>query len=117
MEIYVVRPNDTIDIIAAQSGTDIYTNQLVYPYRLAVGQALLLSPGTGRGGNSSSIGGDMRRTVCSGGYAYPFISRWVLEQTLPYLTDISVFSYGFTVNGDLIPPAVDDVTDTRFDGW
>ncbi len=113
MEIYVVRPNDTIDIIAAQSGTDtesiIYTNQLVYPYRLAVGQALLLSPGTGRGGNSSSIGGDMRRTVCSGGYAYPFISRWVLEQTLPYLTDISVFSYGFTVNGDLIPPAVDDV--------
>ena len=42
------------------------------------------------------------------GYAYPFISDWVLRQTLPFLTELSVFSYGFTMEGNLIPPALDD---------
>ena len=38
------------------------------------------------------------------GYAYPFISPWVLEQTLPFLTALPVFSYGFTPEGELLPP-------------
>ena len=50
MTIYTVKPGDTIDTIAAAYGinvdTIIYNNQLSYPYRLAVGQALLLSTGT-----------------------------------------------------------------------
>ena len=103
MEIYVVQPGDNVDSIAASFGVSVdsilYNNQLVYPYRLALGQALLLSVG--------SPAAD-RRTVNVGGYAYPFISRYVLEETLPYLSDLLVFSYGFTVDGDLIPPALDD---------
>ena len=47
MQIYVVQSGDTVDSIAEQQGipadTIIYNNQLVTPYRLAVGQALLLS--------------------------------------------------------------------------
>ena len=43
MEIYVVQPEDTVDRIAEETGADaasiISTNQLEYPYRLAVGQA------------------------------------------------------------------------------
>lgn len=40
------------------------------------------------------------------GYAYPFIDRTVLRKTLPYLTYLSLFTYGFTPQGDLIP--IDD---------
>lgn len=104
MEIYIVREGDTVDSIASSFGTDvnivIYENQLVYPYELAVGQALLIDDG---------VFGNMQNTpVRISGYAYPFISTWVLEQTLPYLTELPVFSYGFTPQGDLVPPMADD---------
>lgn len=39
-------------------------------------------------------------------YAYPYISRTVLRKTLPFLTYLSLFTYGFTPQGDLIP--IDD---------
>ncbi|WMJ88840.1 LysM peptidoglycan-binding domain-containing protein [Anaerocolumna sp. MB42-C2] len=38
------------------------------------------------------------------GYAYPFIDRTVLRKTLPFLTYLSIFNYGFTPEGELIPP-------------
>lgn len=40
------------------------------------------------------------------GYAYPFIDRALLRQTLPYLTFLSIFSYGIRPDGSLID--VDD---------
>lgn len=40
------------------------------------------------------------------GYAYPFINRQVHEKTLPFLTYQSLFTYGFTPQGDLV--AIDD---------
>ncbi|MDE5591194.1 MAG: LysM peptidoglycan-binding domain-containing protein [Acetatifactor sp.] len=104
MEIYVVKPGDTVDSIALNLGADteqmIYDNQLVYPYELAVGQALF-------------IAGDRRnatRSIFVSGYAYPFISPWVLEQTLPFLSELPVFSYGFSAEGELLPPAYGDDT-------
>ncbi len=107
MIIYVVQPGDTIDSIASYYGigTDsiIYNNQLSYPYRLAIGQALLLTVNANNGNNDAE-----KRTVVSGGYAYPFIRRFTLTETLPYLTDLFVFSYGFTTEGELIPPSLDD---------
>lgn len=107
MIIYVVRPGDTIDSIASSYGigTDsiIYNNQLSYPYRLAVGQALLLTADEDGVENQEE-----KRTIVSGGYAYPFIRRFTLTETLPYLTDLFVFSYGFTTEGELIPPTLDD---------
>ena len=107
MIIYVVQPGDTIDSIASyyDIGTDsiIYNNQLSYPYRLAIGQALLLTVNGNNGNNDVA-----KRTVVSGGYAYPFIRRFTLTETLPYLTDLFVFSYGFTTEGELIPPSLDD---------
>lgn len=105
MEIYVVRQGDSVDSIAAALSVNveqiIYDNQLVYPYELAVGQALLIN----------QYGGSAQRAVSVSGYAYPFISPWVLEQTLPFLSELPIFSYGFTGEGELIPPAYGD------DGW
>lgn len=102
MDIYVVQPGDSVDRIASYYGREaaeiIYDNQLVYPYKLAIGQALFI-----RGGVRTPD-----RAISVNGYAYPFISRWVLDQTLPYLSTLSVFSYGFTAEGNLIPPLWDD---------
>lgn len=103
MEIYVVKPGDTVDDIAAAYGISpesvIYNNQLIYPYALAVGQALLLSTPQGEAPSYSAY---------TNGYAYPFIDEAVLTETLPFLSSLSVFSYGFTTEGELVPPTVDD---------
>ncbi|EOS29298.1 hypothetical protein C807_02977 [Lachnospiraceae bacterium 28-4] len=103
MIIYVVQSGDSIDSIAAaydiRVDSIIYNNQLSYPYRLAIGQALLLTAGE----NTAE-----RTSVVSGGYAYPFIRPFTLTETLPYLTDLFIFSYGFAIDGELVPPQLDD---------
>lgn len=103
MEIYVVKSGDTVDSIAEKYGISVgsvvYNNQLVYPYPLAVGQALLLSSG-------ETLAPSYPAWV--NGYAYPFIQQDVLNETLPYLSSLSVFSYGFNEEGDLIQPTLDD---------
>ena len=103
MVIYVVKEGDNVDAIAAAAGIPVETlirdNQIDYPYRLAVGQSLYI-----RG----TVPWPYKTTLTSTGYAYPFIESKVLGETLPYLTDINVFSYGFTEEGSLIYPASDD---------
>ena len=103
MEIYIVQPGDSVFRIAREQNVSvesiIYNNQLEYPYPLVIGQALLLSKG---------ISNTDRRLIETGGYAYPYIDRSVLTQTLPYLSKLFVFSYGFTTDGELLPPQVDD---------
>lgn len=98
----MVKQGDTVNEVASTYGvsaeTIIYDNQLIYPYRLAIGQALLIN--TGQTNKTMEIK--------SNGYAYPFISRWVLDNTLPYLSELSIFSYGFNTEGELIPPVLDD---------
>lgn len=102
MEIYVVRPGDSVDSIAAALDASveqiIFDNQLIYPYELAVGQALLIN----------RYVRNAQTTISVSGYAYPFISPWVLEQTLPFLSELPIFSYGFTGEGELLPPAYGD---------
>ncbi len=112
MVIYTVRSGDTIDNIATRyqvSAEDIaYANQIPYPYALAVGSSLLLPDASYTLTEEDILIVSTNRFAYSGGYAYPFISPWVLEQTLPYLSDLFIFSYGFTTEGTLIPPALDD---------
>lgn len=98
-----MKRGDTVDRIAAQFSVSadsiIWNNQLVYPYALAVGQALLI-------GESGGV--EQMRPGNAGGYAYTYISPWVLEQTLPFLDRLFIFSYGFTAEGDIIDPPRDD---------
>lgn len=103
MDIYVVKESDTVDSIAFYFGNSIetltYVNQLEYPYRLAIGQSLLILDDLEL---SNLLNGE--NLIKANGFAYPFISPWVLNETLPYLEEMSVFSYGFTEEGELIPP-------------
>ena len=103
MQIYIVRPDDSISEIASAFHISvdriIYDNQLIPPYTLATGQALLIM-------DEPLL--SCRPSIHAGGYAYTYISAWVLAQTLPCLTDLLIFSYGFTMDGDLIRPSRDD---------
>ena len=105
MAIYVVKPGDSVDTIASRTDTAvesiIWANQIEYPYRLAVGESLYLA-------DKATARGRERPPLYSFGYAYPYISREVLRETLPALTDLYIFSYGFTMEGELVPPAGDD---------
>lgn len=119
MKIYIVRPGDTVDAISVSQGVSaqsiIYDNQLAYPFPLAVGQALLLEDASSdlnspeqTSSENTNLPSAAAYSAYVGGYAYPFISRFVLEQTLPYLSDLFIFSYGFTPEGELVPPLLDD---------
>ena len=85
--------------IANSYGTTVndiaFINQLEYPYLIVPGQALLINNGEDYG---------YRPLVYVNGYAYPFIKEWVLRETLPYLSYLSVFSYGFSEEGELRCP-------------
>lgn len=103
MQIHVVAEGETVDTITSGYGISaeilIFDNQLVYPYKLAIGQALYIPTyGTSQERSPAQISG----------YAYPYISPWVLGQTLFYLTELPIFSYGFTSEGWLVPPAVSE---------
>jgi len=46
---------------------------------------------------------DVIDSIMINGYAYPFIDKAVLRKTLPFLTYLSIFTYGFTAEGELVP--------------
>jgi len=102
MVIYVVQRGDTLNSIADLFSVDVTVigedNQLLFPYNLVPGQALLINNGLG----------NRNMVLRSSGYAYPYILPEVLEDTLPYLSSIHIFSYGFEENGTLVPPGYDD---------
>ncbi len=100
-ETYTVRGGDTLDSIAKSYGTtvnNLYRNNPILGGvpRVYPGQILNIS-------YSEPPLGD----IVINGYAYPFIDRATLRRTLPYLTYLSVFSYGVSSDGTLIEPAND----------
>lgn len=44
------------------------------------------------------------RSLAVNAYAYPSIAGSLLDETLPYLTYFTPFTYGFTLSGELVPP-------------
>ncbi|MBE6625653.1 MAG: LysM peptidoglycan-binding domain-containing protein [Ruminococcaceae bacterium] len=99
---HTVKGGETLERIAALYGIsllDMYRNNpilgglpSIYP-----GQVLNISYDT------SPLG-----EISSNGYAYLTIDQAVLRRTLPYLTYLSVFSYGIRDDGGLIPPEGDE---------
>ena len=100
-ETYTVRGGDTLASIAEAYGTtviDLYRNNPVLGGKPNVypGQILNISYETPPLGE-----------IASNGYAYTTIDRDILRRTLPYLTYLSVFSYGIDGDGELIEPEND----------
>lgn len=124
MEIYVVKAGDTLYEIARRYNRKpmelAWVNQIDPPDSLAVGQALLIPGNTNYENQNAWNAQNMRNTQNTQnmqnryqalifGFAYPYIQPDVLMETLPYLTDLLIFSYHFTEDGNLVPPFADDV--------
>lgn len=94
MTIITIQPGDTLYSIAKRYGISV--DQLVSangidPHRyLVIGDSLIIpSPQ------------EKRSSLLVDGYAYPFIDRAILKKALPYLSYLSIFSYGFEEDGEL----------------
>ena len=95
-QYHIVEQGDTLGSIAARHGTTVTALYQLNPELnglplIAPGQVLILSLEQPKEG-----------TLAVNGYAYPGIDRTVLRRTLPYLTWLSVFAYGFTPEGGLL---------------
>lgn len=85
-QTYDVEPNQIL-----QNNPQIAANQTLTP-----GEVLVIT----------YEGEEVIDTVLMNGYAYPFIDRANLRKTLPFLTYLLLFTYGFTPTGELVP--IDD---------
>jgi spore germination protein len=98
--VYTVRWGDTLRSIAQRYGVSVVellqnNPGITISSSLYPGQTIVIA-----------YQGEKRREISVNGYAYPYINRNVLQWALPFLTDLTIFGYGFTLNGDLIP--IDD---------
>lgn len=101
MTIVTIRPGDSLYKIGKSYGVTV--DQLVQANGIDPNKYLVI-------GDSLIVPSPEEKSgpLIVNGYAYPFIDREVLRKTLPYLTYLSVFSYGVDDEGGLVPPQVDD---------
>jgi len=95
-QTYTVREGDTLTSIAAAQGLtlrQLWRNNPVLrgEDRVVPGQVLVISYQQEKEG-----------TLSVNGYAYPFVDKGLLQRTLPYLSDLTPFTYGFTPQGELV---------------
>ena len=92
MKIYNVKNGDTLDSVSRSFNIPaediIQDNHLFSDNNLLEGQSLILM--------------ENKRHIDVNGYVYSNINPDNLYATLPYLTYISIFSYGFTDTGELV---------------
>lgn len=99
IEVHTIEEGDTLTAIAEQY--DVTTLQLLQNNPWVAAEEVLTP------GETLVITFEEEEpidTVLINGYAYPFIDRTVLRKTLPFLTYLSIFTYGFTAEGELVPP-------------
>ncbi|WP_326907422.1 glycosyl hydrolase family 18 protein [Sedimentibacter sp. MB31-C6] len=95
-QYHTVRPGDTLSSIAEMYDTSVVklmqnNLHITDPTNLALGEEIVISY------EEPKIG-----PIHVNGYAYPIIDRNVLRKTLPYLTYLTLFTYGITPEGNLI---------------
>ena len=93
---HTVQTGDTLGSIAAMHDTTVRQLLRNNPVlggegRITPGQVLVVSYRQEKEG-----------TLSVNGYAYPYIDRGLLQRTLPYLSDLTPFTYGFTPQGALV---------------
>lgn len=95
---HTVVQGDTLNSVAEQYNTTVTS---LYQHNPRVAVTRTLTPGQLL--VISYADEEPVDTVIINGFAYPFIEEDVLRQTLPFLTFLYIFTYGFTPNGELVP--------------
>lgn len=100
--VHIVREGQTVEQIAEEYSItvkNLYQNNpfLLNQTYLLEGQSLVIS-----------YEGEPFMQGRISGYAYPFIEPYILREVLLYIDEILIFSYGFTAEGELIPPQIDE---------
>ena len=95
-QIYTVRAGDTLYSIAAALGVSI--NQL-WRNNIVLGGGTDIRPGQLL---TVRLPAPTKGKMSVNGYAYPFIDRTTLMRALPYLTYLTIFTYGLRPDGSLI---------------
>lgn len=95
-QVHTVQPGDTLENIAQRYGTTVvellqYNPQITHADAIFPGDQITIT-----------LAEDKRGPIHVIGYAYPNIDRTVLMKTLPYLTYLTLFTYGITPEGNLI---------------
>ena len=94
---YVVRSGDTLASISSTAGLSV--NQLLRNNPVLRGESSIFP------GQELVLEFEQEKEgiLSVNGYAYPYIDKGLLQRTLPYLTNLTPFTYGFTENGELVP--------------
>lgn len=102
--LYTVREGDTLLKIASDYGIDPYTlmrnnpqavNRDLYP-----GESLVLS---------YEDDNEKGRSLLVNAYTYPYTDKNLIIKALPYLTMLTIFTYGFTPDSELVAPDDEEV--------
>lgn len=98
--VHTVVPGDTIYAVARRYGT---TANELFRNNFALGGRALLRPGEEL---IVSFADDARYgAIGANAYAYPYIDPALLDETLPYLSYLTPFTYGIGADGGLLPLA------------
>ena len=94
--VYTVQPGDTLAELSLRFGIPVRQLQRNNPdleggTELYPGQTLVLT-----------FQQETEGVLSVNGYAYPFIDQALLRATLPYLTNLTPFTYGITPQGGLV---------------
>lgn len=94
--VFTVQEGDSLESISRAQGITVRQllrnnpglggESMIYP-----GQTLVIT-----------YQGERKGTLSVNGYAYPNISLPLLQQELPFLTNLTPFTYGFTAEGELV---------------
>ncbi|MDR1117162.1 MAG: LysM peptidoglycan-binding domain-containing protein [Oscillospiraceae bacterium] len=104
-EVYVVKPGDSLYLISKKLGVPVrqllqLNPQVSYRGIIYPGEELWIRYTDEKKGN-----------IAINGYAYPHIDRVTLRRTLPFLTYLSIFAYGFSADGNLSSIADQELID------
>ena len=96
--VHTVSAGETLEEIAAvyqKTEKQLYRNNpyLLDRHYIMSGQQIVIS-----------YEGEEKTALDISGYAYPFVAGYILQEALLYIDDLLIFSYGFTTEGELVPP-------------
>lgn len=107
--LYTIKDGDTLESIATEHNVSLFEILRNNPYLsdrrfIYPGETIVIK-----------YEGERNETISVNGYAYPFIGMNVLRKTLPFLTYLSVYSYNYYMDGEILDAEDEEIIRTAAD--